>query len=730
MRGYRFGPPAGPRRQYVRRVALTIHDPGHVALRRGIRAAVALPLGLAIALYVIDDVAGAVFTVFGSVGLLINADFAGSPVQRLGSYLATGVAGTVALVIGWAISPTTVTAVLVTVLVAFGLAFVNLLRGPIAVGTPAVLLIYVVAVSLVGTSANLPAYLAGWWLAVVICTISALFLLPRNRRADARTSLARAFSAMSTGVAGAWLANPPQPPATAFADMGHAVDDLDDRYGGQPFRTMGLTSKDQALQMLVAMINSARLILSNPVDIPVRPDAAPLPERSDLARSIVECLDNLATSMTEPERVPSASALDDARVRMTGAFERWVLAESAAGHPMEQVSASIGADHELRMAALLIEQMVEVARVANGAEVEELERRPPVPTLPRATIILSQLNVHSPWLRNALRSAIGLGLAVLVVQITGAEKGFWVLLGVISILRFDAVGTRRFALQAVAGTIAGVVLATAIVFTVGQQEWVLWLVLPVFVFLAAWSAVAISYPVGQAAFSALVLIGMGILNWPPQPSLGLVRIEDVLLGAAVALVVGFLMWPRGAVGYLRLQLADALTSGNAYLTAALGAFLTTPADGTLDALRHRAIFQAERASETYDVSLMQRGPAEDMRPWTSATVATYLVISTGRVLAAFAASTPGIDTRPSLASAVAVARDASNQHWAGVAEAVGRDDPDLRPEPRDNAGYPTLAEVTSREDARALIITVWVVDWVRHLNRITGGHRTPGDGLA
>ncbi len=417
---------------------------------------------------------------------------------------------------------------------------------------------------------------------------------------------------------------------------------------------------------------------------------------------------------------------------MTSAFERWVVAESAAGHPMEQVSASIGADHQLRMAALLVEQMVEVARVANGAEVEELERRPPVPTLPRATIILSQVNVHSPWLRNALRSAIGLGLAVLVVQITGVEKGFWVLLGVISILRFDAVGTRTFALQAVAGTIAGVIVASTVVFTVGQQEWVLWVLLPMFVFLAAWSAVAISYPVGQAAFSALVLIGMGILDWPPQPALGLVRIEDVLLGAAVALVVGFLMWPRGAVGYLRHQLSEALTSGNAYLTAAIGAFLSPPSAGTLAALRRHAILDAERASETYDVSLMQRGPAEDMRPWTSATVATYLVISTGRVLAAFAESTPGVASHPTLAAAIADARDASDRHWAGVAAAVGRDEPSLRPEPMAGEGspYPTLPQVTSREEARALIVTIWVVDWVRHLNRITGAHRTPGDGLA
>ena len=91
------------------------------------------------------------------------------------------------------------------------------------------------------------------------------------------------------------------------------------------------------------------------------------------------------------------------------------------------------------------------------------------------------------------------------------------------------------------------------------------------VFLPAWSAVAISYPVGRRRSRRSSSIGLGILAWPPQPVAGLIRIEDIALGAAVALVVGLLMWPRGAVGYLRLDWPP-LRAGNAYLAAALGSF--------------------------------------------------------------------------------------------------------------------------------------------------------------
>jgi uncharacterized membrane protein YccC len=558
--------------------------------------------------------------------------------------------------------------------------------------------------------------------------VTALVLLPRNHRLDFRAALANVFTsasrtvrAMSPGAG----AGSPEETDGAFTT---AVQDLDDRFGGQPFRTMGLTRHDQAMYLLVAMVNSARVLLDAPRAAKERGED--LATRAGLIDAIAAGLDELARAMTDPAHLPSAAGLDDARQQLTAALEERVLAQGRSGVDTREMTDEITADHRLRMAALVVEQMIEVTRIANRSGVEALAGLPPVPERSSRLSVVSHLSLRSPWMRNALRSALGLGLAVWVVQVTGAEKGFWVLLAVISILRFDAVGTRRFALQAIVGTLAGVAAASIVITAAGGAEWVLWATLPVLVFLAAWSAVAISYPVGQAAFSALVLTVMTIVSWPTRLDLGLVRIEDILLGAGVALVVGFLMWPRGAVGYLRKRLAAAITDGSANLAGAITSLVAPPEPGSIEALRRRAIESTELAGETYDLSIMQRGPAEDMRPYTTLTVTAYLLLAASRVIAGLGHTAPGIAKQPGLVTALTTARETTSQHWAALSTALTTSEAVSVPARGPDVFSPASASVTTPEQARALIVTVWVVDWTRHLARSTTAPVADRSGLA
>ena len=702
-------------------MVLQIHDPGRVGLRKGIRAAIALPIATATTLYVLDDRVGALFAAFGTVGLLVTADYAGSPLRRLVSYVLTGVAGAAVLVIGWAASQGIASAVVVTAVVAFCLSFVSLLRGMLAVGIPAVLLIYVVAVTVGGPPASLPGYLLAWGVAVVVGTLAALFVLPHDVRHDIRDALVAALGAAADVVGAAWLDRRDGGLAAHAAALGAAIDRVNQTYDGKPFRPTGASRRDRALTLLVGCVNNARLLLADPVrDVPQADPGPGVHGRRAMAHALEAALRDLSAAMADPSRAPSAAELDDARVEHQRSTQAWVLDQVRSGADPESTARVVQDDHVLRMACVLGQQMVALGREANGAPDEDLAAEPPVPERPWSTVIRAHLSLRSPWLRIALRSALGLALAILVVQLTGVQHGFWVLLGVLSVLRCDMAGTRSFALLAVVGTVIGVVVGTLVVLLVGQQAVVLWLLLPLAVFLAAWAPVAFSYPVGQAAFSLFILLILGVTQWPPELRSGLVRVEDIAIGAAVALVVGILLWPRGAIAALHREVADALRSAQAYATLGMRALVEPIADDDLARARLDARIRAERASETYDMAVMQRGPGvRDTTAWAGMTNAAHLLLAVGRILGILRRDPPPLSGSPALGASVDSARAEVTKHWLAVADEVeGSAGPPEPPAPRPPLAMPGPVLVHDEASAEAYVIAVWTVNWADHLDRL------------
>jgi uncharacterized membrane protein YccC len=705
---------------------LAVHDPGGVATRRAIRAAVALPVSIAIAMYGFDDLTGAVFAVFGTTGLLVNADFPGSVRQRLTAYLLTGVAGALAIVIGWTASLTLVSAVLVTVLVAFITTFLNVFRGALPLGGGAALLMYVVAVCIGGDPSSVPAYLAGWLVAVVVSTITALLLLPRTTRPTPRPLMAAAFTAGAQAAETAWGQTPNTNDVEArVTAYDAAVDALTEHLNDQVFSTSGVTQRDGILSILANQLISMRLLVDDAAAHLPAEGPHDFPQRTTLEQAVIDGLRQLAHAMEDVSFQPSAAALDAARASMADGVDHWVMQVTDSGMDPPEVSRQVAIHHQLRIFALLVEQMMEMARVANGGDVEQLTISPPVPKRSVNRLLAAQVNWTSPWLRNAIRSGLGLGIGVLVMNLTGVDHGFWVLLAVIAVLRFDAVGTRRFAVLAVVGTAAGVVVGLALIALVGAHPIGLWILLPLLAFAAAWAGAAVNFPSGQAAFSAMVLIALGILAWPPDPTVGLVRIEDIAIGAAVAFVVGLLLWPRGAAGYLRAQLAESITASGAYLDTAVRALTQPDLQHQLPGLRDNAIKVLYRAGETFDVANTQRGPAADIHPWIPALNLSLLVESVGRIIGEFALKNPSLSDKTGLTPALTQAEHQSAAVWNALAAEIQPPQRGVQPstptgilEQATDLPLPTLAPLPTTQDARCLVIAVWVVDWVQHLTRV------------
>ena len=207
------------------------------------------------------------------------------------------------------------------------------------------------------------------------------------------------------------------------------------------------------------------------------------------------------------------------------------------------------------------------------------------------------------------------------------------MLGTLSVLRSHALGTGSSIVEALMGTLVGIVVGGVIVLGVGPHDWVLWTLLPVAVFVAAWAPKAVSFLAGQAAFSLLVLILFNLLD-PIGWRIGLVRVEDVAIGCAVSLVVGALLWPRGAAAVLRGAVRASYEASTAYTQTVVEIL-----QGRLPADRSRPAHRLAREThDRVDTAFRQylserRAPDEGaLRAWGAVLAGAVRLRRTGHAL--------------------------------------------------------------------------------------------------
>jgi uncharacterized membrane protein YccC len=223
----------------------------------------------------------------------------------------------------------------------------------------------------------------------------------------------------------------------------------------------------------------------------------------------------------------------------------------------------------------------------------------------------AHLDRHSVWLHNSVRGAVALGIAVFVANRTGVQHSFWVVLGTLSVLRSNALNTGQNALRGLLGTAVGFLLGAVLLIAIGTNTTLLWFLLPIAILLAGIAPAAISFAAGQAAFTLTLVFLYNIIQ-PAGWRVGLVRVEDIALGAAVSLIVGLLFWPRGAGAALRRALADGYTYSAAYLTSAVdfGMLRCDRSESSAAAPMDdgaRAAAAANRLDDTFRSYLAERG---------------------------------------------------------------------------------------------------------------------------
>lgn len=706
---------------------LARHDPGGIGLRRGIRAAIALPVSVFITMNVLGDVTAASFAGFGSVGLLMTADYAGSVRQRTVDYLGTGVIVTVLITLGLLLSSNPIAAALGTFVIAFLTYLAGMVRGNIAVGAPAALLLYIVSVCLGTRQTTIPDALLAWWVAVVVCTVVALVVLPRQRQDIARGVLADVLERSADMAQATWLAPmDPKKVRSLAADLDLALEKLRGVHAGKPFRPSGVTREDRALSLLIDHAWGMREVVRDPALTfrPTEGEGQAAQAARALAQEIVAIQRAGAAALRDVGPVPTVGAIAAARDAYREVSADDVLEMSGQGMPPGQVAAELADRHLISLSALIVEQSAQLIREAKGDKVEAAPGALSVPQRPLSTFIRSQLTLDSGWLRNAMRGALGLSIAMVIVSITDIQNGFWVLLGVIAVLRFDSFTTRRNAWQAILGTVLGVIGASLIIAVTGDNLIVMWILLPIAVFFAGWTAVALKYPIAQASFTGFVLIMIAITRWPPNLLTGTYRIIDITLGAVIAVIVALLIWPRGALGALHKAMSESISTAWSYAASVARSFAVRIDPHQVNESLARAREAILVGSEAYDVALMQRGPGMPrFAGWLALTGDSYLLVNIARTLSPFNERLPA-GWSPSLAALVEQRATAGDAYWTSVSTLIAQGAITAHVPSPQATDWSTLRESPKTHDeALGFLITVWFLDWFDRIDGIRAGAR-------
>ncbi|CAJ1586576.1 FUSC family protein [[Mycobacterium] wendilense] len=572
-------------------------DPERDALRRAARAGLMIPAAAAVG-FLVGTGETPMYAIFGSIALLITADFPGNRPGRAVSYAGLGLIGAALITLGTWVTPHAWLAVATMFVLGAVITFAGVLSTAIAAGQRATLMTFVLPVCT--PTGPIDDRLLGWGIALAVCVPAALFVFPPRHHDDLRRHAAHVCATLADRLEG----------RASARDLNTAMNTLYAHYLDGDFRPVGLTAGSRAL---VRVVDDLGWLTDRTRD----ETAATLGVMAGPSVRVLRACDRLLRITRVADRAASRAELDAALAE---------LRSVARGRYREDVAEVLRSDCDesaIVVGARLLQRrtfgatVMTTGRVIAGAAAADarpvlmrvLGRQ--LPETGAAVRVLSEtqavttipsgyLATRATVVRSSLRTGLGLAAAVATTHLFPVEQGFWVVLAALSVLRSTALTTGTKVFRAVSGTVAGFVIGAVLIELLGVEPAVLWVALPVVAFVAAYVPEIASFAAGQAAFTMLVLIVFNLIN-PTGWQVGLVRIEDIVVGGVVGLVVSLLLWPRGSGRAVSAAIDAAFVVGTRYLRTAVSRVTHGTPAAAVDELSHQAL----TASRTVDSAVRQ-----------------------------------------------------------------------------------------------------------------------------
>jgi uncharacterized membrane protein YccC len=531
-------------------------DPQLLAVRRAARVTLVACLGFYVCRYVLDAPAMAPYALFGAVALGALSQIPGTPRRRARTLIAVLPVAWVLISVGTLLSFSTIAATAGMFVLGFAVSYVGV-GGPRLAGLAAGMqLLYILPCFPPFDPGSLPARLIGVTAAIVLLAIAEVTLWPDPSPAPYREKLGAALGALAgclEAVADTWSGDPTARDrlAALLPEATGAAEALRPSRLPPLQRPASAGRRDRALS---SAAGTARLLLGRAVDLffTDERESVTLPAATHLVRRTAGCTAAAAAWLRGDGPLP-----DTGRV-----------AEALTEFRVARMNTDPGgaAPERLRLGALALalgewtKTLIVAIRIAAGERpahpdpTPESARPGPFWYAYRQTPALywhrlrENLTPRSVAFQGALRLAAALAVARLLAGELDLSHGFWVLLTILTVLRTSAAETRSALRPALVGTVAGSLVA-ALILIGGIHPTAYAVALPVVMMVGFAAGPLLGLGWSQALFTLVITFVFAQVT-PVNWRLAEARVLDVLVGAAIGVLIGLFAWPRGGGGEL------------------------------------------------------------------------------------------------------------------------------------------------------------------------------------
>lgn len=373
-----------------------------------------------------------------------------------------------------------------------------------------------------------------------------------------------------------------QPPAVSQA----AMDALETLHG--EYRARGEAMR--AFRIIAEVCERARIDLLALSDLHARIGEASA--RACLADLLVQAG---AVFAALAEAMRSTRPPDGLEARIA-TFETGVRALAASGSARSAADTALAAIAQARaesLAGQLRSLLRNVVVASSRGEVlaQRVQARLPAALQPLAPLptLRANLDRGSVAFRHALRCATCVALAVAAERALRLPHGVWIPMTAAIVLKPDFGGTLRFGVLRVAGTVAGLLLATVLAHYAMGDAW-LRLLLMALLCIGFRLLVQVNYGIGVALLTGMVVVLLSFRGMAPAEAIQ-ARVVGTLAGSALALVA-YAAWPTWEAPRIPVLLARLLDAYRAHLDAVLGGRMAEFVETRAAARRARTNAQA------------------------------------------------------------------------------------------------------------------------------------------